>query len=544
MKHIIVLLVAVAFIACKPSETVNRQETPAPEELDLKVLDSKYISREEIFRDVKDQVLAFRENSPSGTSKRNRMNRLVLEKTIPEIQQSIYDGKFTYKDLTLFYLDRIYRYDRNNDLSLNAVISINPKAIQRAQDADDQLKTMKEYGEPLDPYSLNGLPVLLKDNINTADLPTTAGAAVLLSNQTGDAQIVKNLKQAGAIILGKANLSEWAYFFCGDCPSGYSAVGGQTLSPYGRKIIDTGGSSSGSGVSMAANFAVAAVGSETSGSILSPSSQNSIVGLKPRVGTLSGEGVVPISSYLDTAGPMARNVVDAAILMDALLGAQPNTVVDQEMIKKLDRASLKERRFGVFPDFKENPLYAQALREIQNLGGVLVDLPEREVDLNGFLTILNADMRQDLPAYFQTVASKNFKNWDVERVMQENRKDSLKAMPYGQRLFQGIMDEKEMTEEEFTAFKQNITDNAQEYMDGYIRDYNLDGFLSINNYTAGIAAVGFYPALTVPMGYDETGKPYGLTFITTEDLTRQLFIWAAAYENRYPKRKMPVDYKL
>ena len=147
-------------------------------------------------------------------------------------------------------------------------------------------------------------------------MPTTTGAFALENNKnTEDAFIVTKLKENGALILGKANLSEWAYYFCSGCPVGYSAIGGQTLNPYGRKIFETGGSSSGSGVTVAANFAVAAVGTETSGSILSPSSQNSVVGLKPTIGLLSRTGIVPISSTLDTPGPLTKSVTDNAIFL-------------------------------------------------------------------------------------------------------------------------------------------------------------------------------------------------------------------------------------
>ena len=152
------------------------------------------------------------------------------------------------------------------------------------------------------------------------DMATTAGAVALKDNTTDDAFMVNQLKSKGALILGKANLSEWAYFFCGDCPSGYSAVGGQTLNPYGRRIFDTGGSSSGSAVSVAANFCAAAIGSETAGSILSPASQNSVVGLKPTIGLVSRSGIVPISSTLDTAGPITKTVRDNAIVLDAIYG--------------------------------------------------------------------------------------------------------------------------------------------------------------------------------------------------------------------------------
>ncbi len=554
MRKIVLLIgCSLSILACKTSGkttnsvalTVEKDQTEKVDTLtplDLKVLDSKYITRDDVFKELEQQVLNFSTNSPNGTRTAELLNNLVQEKSIPEIQKAIYDGKFTYEELSLYFLNRIHKYDRNNDLSLNSVIAINPKVLEQAREADARLNQMKEYGESLDVYSINGMPILLKDNINTADMPTTAGAAVLVDNQTIDAQLVKNLKNAGAIILGKANLSEWAYFFCGDCPSGYSAVGGQTLSPYKRKYFDTGGSSSGSGVSVAANFAVAAVGSETSGSILSPASQNSVVGLKPTVGTISGEGVVPISSYLDTAGPMAKNVVDTAILLNAMRGADSD-VLEKELIPKLKSYSLEGKRFGVFKDFLENPLYAAAIQDIKNQRAVIIELEPKEVRLNGFLKLLNADMKQDLPQYFKTAGNSKYATWDVNQVMQENRKDSVRAMPYGQRLFQGIMEEPEMTDEEFATFKAEMTETAQEYLNGYFERYQLDGILSINNYTAGVAAVGFFPAMTVPMGYDKDGKPFGLTFIAPSGKDRELFGWGAGYERVSKKRQMPTDYQ-
>ncbi|SCX91792.1 amidase [Nonlabens sp. Hel1_33_55] len=552
MKKILFLFALTAIISsCKTPETTTSEnpeqtnvavESDSLQPLDLKVTDSKYITRDDVFAELKDEVLLFSENSPNGTRKAELLNELVQEKSIPQIQRAIYDGKFSYEDLALYYLNRIYKYDRNNDLSLNSVIALNPNVLDQARSADATLVTMKEYGETLDIYAITGMPILLKDNINTSDIPTTAGAAVLQGNQTDDAQLVKNLKNAGAIILGKANLSEWAYFFCGDCPSGYSAVGGQTLSPYKRLYFDTGGSSSGSGVSVAANFAVAAVGSETSGSILSPSSQNSVVGLKPTVGTISGEGVVPISCYLDTAGPMAKNVVDAAILINAMRGNEAD-VIEKNLIPKLNDYSLEGKRFGIFKRFMENPLYADAIATIRNQRAVIVELEEKDVELNGFLKLLNADMKQDLPVYFKTAGNDQYKDWNVARVMQENLKDSLKSMPYGQRLFQGIVDEPEMTEEEFATFKEGMTKTAQDYLNYYYSKYRLDGILSINNYTAGVAAVGFFPAMTVPMGYDEDGKPFGLTFIAPTNKDRELLGWAAAYERVSKKRKMPTDYQ-
>ena len=224
------------------------------------------------------------------------------------------------------------------------------------------------------------MPILLKDNVNATGMPTTAGAVALKNNNTDDAYITARLKQEGALILGKANLSEWAYFFCGDCPSGYSAVGGQTLNPYGRKTIDTGGSSSGSGVSIAANFAVAAVGTETAGSILSPASQNSVVGLKPTIGLLSRSGIVPISSTLDTPGPMTKNVIDNAILLAALYGYD-NTDSKSKSFKwpgnyyinglKNGNPSIKGKRFGAIKRLLSDTLYINAVNVLKAQGAII-----------------------------------------------------------------------------------------------------------------------------------------------------------------------------
>lgn len=531
MKYLLLFL-PFLFIACKSSDTSVKNSTK--DFRTFKVIDSKYLVKEDIFGDLLDEVVSFRESE--------KLKDLILEKSIPEIQEAIAGGQFSYRDLTLFYLKRIYRYDRENKKSLNSIISINPNALKQADAADQDLAYLKQQGEDLSYYTVKGMPILLKDNINTDDMPTTAGAAVLLDNTTlQNAKIVNNLRQEGAVILGKANLSEWAYFFCGDCPSGYSAVGGQTFNPYGRRTIDTGGSSSGSGVSVAANFAVAAIGTETSGSILSPSSQNSVVGYKPSTGTFSGSGIIPISSYLDTAGPMTKNVMDNAILTQAL-GA-PYDVINPSGTNNFEDASLKGVRFGVWTSFKDNALYAQALIDIEKAGAVLVELDDTRPELNGFLKLLNADMKNDLPAYFSGLSNPKYRGWDVQKVMEWNRKDSLQTMPYGQKLFQGIIDEPTISEEDFWKFKTDMTTKAKEYFEGYMKRHDLSGFVSINNYSAGAAAVAFFPAMTVPMGYDDKGQPYGLTFIAPNEEDSLLFNWAAAYESMTKHRVMPKEYR-
>ncbi|MGB2386316.1 MAG: amidase family protein, partial [Flavobacteriaceae bacterium] len=245
----------------------------------FKVEDSNYIDLEELWAPFQDQLSSF------SMEKYEALKPFIMNQDIPTLQRHIQNKILSYEALVTFYLYRINLLDRENKKSLNSVISLNSSIIEEARDKD------KKRPKNLSVNSIYGMPILLKDNINAKGMVTTAGAAALMKNTTEDSFLSQQLKSSGALILGKANLSEWAYFFCGDCPSGYSAVGGQTFNPYGRKTLDTGGSSSGSAVAVAANFCAAAIGSETSGSILSPASQNAGVGLKPTIGTVSRSGI-------------------------------------------------------------------------------------------------------------------------------------------------------------------------------------------------------------------------------------------------------------
>jgi amidase len=471
----------------------------------------------------------------------NNLKPLVLEQDIPTLQNYIKEGKLSYEKLTKFYLYRIRKFDRENSISLNSVISINPDVINEAIEADNT-----EF--EVEPHTIFGMPILLKDNINTSGIPTTAGAVALENNMVNDAFIVERLKEKGAIILGKSNLSEWAYFFCGDCPSGYSAIGGQTLNPYGRRTIDTGGSSSGSGVAVASNFCVAAVGSETSGSILSPSSANSVVGLKPTIGLLSRSGIVPISSTLDTPGPMTKNVIDNAILLEAMLGfdkSDSKSIKTDEEVNglenRLDINSLKGKRFGAFKRLLEDTLYVNALAVLKQQGAEVIEIDEEEIGLPNFRRLLNLDMKKDLPEYISHFADKSVPVKTVEDVIAFNNQDSIKRAPYGQRLFEGIVAD-ESTEETFLAIKDTLRANGRLFFDMPMKANSLDGFLSINNYHAGYAAVAEYPAITVPMGYRDNGQPRGLTFISTPLSEETLLQWAFAYEQKSKMRIAPNNY--
>ena len=543
MKKIIWLVTLFSTIACHTQKSTNTEndisDISEKEFREFKLIDSKNINETYLAKVIDPQMEDF------NVADYERLKPHILEKNILELQQNRTKGLFTYEQLVKFYLYRINKYDRNNEASLNAVISVNPNAIAEAQQRDRDF-----FNKRLKP-TIFGMPILLKDNINTENMPTTAGAVALKDNMTNDAFITKRLKDNGAIILGKANLSEWAYFFCGDCPSGYSAVGGQTLNPYGRKIFDTGGSSSGSGVAVAANFAVAAVGTETAGSILSPSSQNSVVGLKPTIGVLSRSGIVPISSTLDTPGPMTKNVTDNAILLAALYGYDESDSKSKslkypgsyfyEHIKRGD-VSIKGKRFGAFTRLMQDTLYVQAIEVLKAQGAEVVEIPEEEIGLPKFINLLNLDMQKDLPDYFAMHGNKSLAFKSVQDVIDFNKKDSTNAMPYGQKLFYGIVNDS-ASAEEFTAMKKTLHENGQNYFNVPMKKHNLDGFLSINNYHAAYAAVAEYPALTVPMGYTEKGEPKGLTFISIPFSEKQLLAWAYVYEQASKKRKAPKNYE-
>ncbi len=540
MKNILsLLLILLTISSCKndgrDTESKNNQDTIAVVEREYKVIDSENINKDS-------QWAPFREEMATLTEDRYHMlSPLIMDRTIPEIQRSIRTGDFTYEELVKFYLHRIRKYDRNNNLSLNSIISINPNILEEAREKD------RAYQAGDRKHAIFGIPVLLKDNINTVNIPTTAGAIALQNNQTSDAFIVTRLKENGALILGKANLSEWAYFFCGDCPSGYSAMGGQTLNPYGRKILDTGGSSSGSAVAVAANFATVAVGSETSGSILSPSSQNSVVGLKPTVGVLSRGGIVPISSTLDTPGPITKSVIDNAILLSAMTGKDVEDFASNlnknnttDFYSSISGTPLKGKRLGAIQALMQDSLYATAVEDLRLAGAEVIEFEAEQVPLPNFIRLLNLDMKKDLPVYFDKYGGQ-VEVHSVEDVIAYNVTDSLKRAPYGQRLFKGIVSDT-ASEKEFAAIKDTLQRNGRRFFEVPMNEHNLDGILSINNYHAGFAAVAQYPAITVPMGYDANNAPKGLTFISKPFTEADLYSWAFAYEQATKKRVSPADY--
>lgn len=493
-----------------------------------KLIQSKVSDRNELLQTIKSQLEGF------SKERFTALTPMIYERSIQELQDQIQQGNFTYKELTQWYLYRIGLIESDKDMALNAVISINPKVVTKAE-ALDALDA--DVNHPI-----YGMPILLKDNINTKNMKTTAGSVALQNNQTEtDAQIVKNIKFKGGLILGKANLSEWANYLCSGCPNGYSAIGGQTLNPYGSRQFDTGGSSSGSAASVAANYAVAAVGTETSGSILSPSSQQSSAGLKPTIGVLSQEGIVPISSTLDTPGPISKNIQDNAILFSAMAMSEDSgtgEIVPWEIDVLKDFNGL---RFGAYTGFLQDSLYSQAVEDLKSLGAEVIEIERGQMDFEGFSELLSGDMKIDLKKYLKTHASENVEVQSAKDVIAFNLRDSLVNIPYGQARFDGI-EILNLTEEELEAIKDRLYKAGVAYFEKPMNTHNLDAILSINNYNAGNAAAAKYPALTVPMGYTEDGQPKGLTFIARPYQESDLYTYAWLYEKETQLRQAPKQY--
>jgi len=497
----------------------------ASERLRYQLIQSKVSDRNAIIETITSQL--------NGFSKEMYVNLTpyIFDQDITSIQNHIEDGTLTYKSLTQWYLFRIADTETNKDLALNAIISINPRVVAQAEELD-ALQAKKQH-------PIYGMPILLKDNINTKNMITTAGAVALMDNQTEiDAKIVTNLKSHGALILGKANLSEWANFLCDGCPNGYSAIGGQTLNPYGPRTFDTGGSSSGSAVSVAANYAVAAIGTETSGSILSPSSQQSSVGLKPTVGVLSQEGIVPISSTLDTPGPITKTISDNSIVFSAMASAKSGAAVPWEIDP---RADLKNLRFGVYTSYLEDSLYSRALEDLKTLGAELIEINPKPMNFEGFTELLSGDMKIDLANYLKAYTSEDVIVKSAADVIKFNLEDTLVRIPYGQARFEGIED-LNLSEEELQDIRDNLYKAGLAYFETPMVDNRLDAMLSINNYNAGQAAAAKYPGLTVPMGYTSEGEPKGLTFIAKPYGESDLFSYAKLFEQNTNYRESPKKY--
>jgi amidase len=477
-----------------------------------------------------------------SAARRRDLDALVLDATIPPLQQLMGQGDLTAEELVVYYLDRIQRYDVNQ---LNSVMELNPEALAIARNLDTERASGNLWGP------LHGIPVLLKDNIATGDrMHTTAGSYVLKDwRGDRDAQLVKNLRNAGAIILGKANLSEWANYVDPAMPSGFSALGGQTRHPYGP--FDPLGSSSGSAVSVAANLTAVSVGSETQGSILKPAATNDIVGLKPTHGLVSGDYVIPLVDWMDVPGPMGRTVTDVATLLGALTHtdeggeASPDPAVarlqSEDFTRFLDLEQAKQRRVGVvvIPEaaiaeiaaMVANPptdmtpdvqaalplLLGQYQMASQSANAAIAALTQQGipvVELDAATVPEAPDANAALPPGFK--ASLNaflptLPNPPVAAlidVVSFNHADPANRIPYGQRHLETAQ-RSDSPSAAYTTLRDTHQTTARNDLDPVFADAGIDVLIAS---TQAYAPAG-YPALTVPIGFVETGKPLGVTLI-------------------------------
>ena len=539
MKRYFLFLILI--LSCNESQIIYWENYDETDELiensDHEITRMRYKRIQSISNDKNEIFKPFHSFIKSYDSKfYNSIKGHILNKDISYIQSKIDEDLFGYEDLVKFFIYRIYKYEMNKDLYLNSIISLNPNVISQARELDKNKSDNPLYG----------IPILVKDNINVVDMVTSAGASVFKNNLVNDdATVIKNLKKNNVLILGKLNMSEWAYYFCRPCPVGYSSLGGQTLNPYGRKIFESGGSSSGSGVSIAASFAVASLGSETSGSILSPSSKNSLVGLKPTIGNISRSGIVPISSFYDTSGPMTSNVLDNAIIYNSMIGFDQSDELSKESsiinLQEMQNFESSDVVIGFSSRYLSDSLFMSTVNDLKSIGINNVSYTQSNISLPYFRGILTSDMKRDLPIYIDQYANENIVVQNVSDIVKFNNQDTITHAPYNQYIFNEIVNDK-VSDNELEEMKKSTKMNATKVLNELMTSYNFDVFVSVDNSMAGIAAAAHFPALSVPMGYREDGEPSNITFISRSNNEQLLYNVAYLFEKNFKRREAPENY--
>lgn len=486
----------------------------------------------------------------------------VEEKSIAQLEVDLASGATTSQILVAAYLERIERIDRSGP-TLRSVLTLNPNAASDAAARDAERKAGNLRGP------LHGIPLLIKDNIETSDpMPTTAGSLALADNISGrGAPLIARLRDAGAVILGKTNLSEWANIRSSHSVSGWSAVGGLTRNPY---ALDRNacGSSSGSGAATAASLAAAAIGTETDGSITCPASINGLVGIKPTVGLVSRTHVVPISHSQDTAGPMARSVADAALLLTVIAGSDDadsaTKDADQhrsDYTEALDRDALKGKRIGVLTfltGYSEptDHAFKQARKTLEQAGATLVEIDKVDhLDQIGEaeLTVLLSELKTDLNAYLATTP-KSVATRSLQDIIAFNAATPAELALFGQDLFEQAQKSKGPRDKSYRQAAALAKRVAREGIDGLLKSKRLDALIAptggpawtidvvTGDHFLGAAstlpAVAGYPHITVPMG-NASGLPLGLSFIGTAWSEAKLIGLAYAFEQRAQARTPP-----
>lgn len=486
------------------------------------------------------------------------------EVTIALLQEKMKSGALTSEQITRKYLDRIALIDARGP-ELHSVIEINPDALDIARQMDQERKEGKTRGP------LHGMPVLIKDNIDTGDkMLTTAGSLALAEKPApDDAFIVRKLREAGAVLLGKTNLSEWANFRSTKSSSGWSGRGGQVRNPYSLDRTPC-GSSSGSGVAVAANLCVVTIGTETDGSIVCPAGTCGIVGIKPTLGLWSRDGIVPIAHSQDTAGPMARTVTDAVILLGALADADPNdATVDLKQAEPisdyssfLNAEGLKGARIGLAADFagfstQVDELMKQAIDTLKAQGAEIIeDLKFKDHDQWGEAEwqVLLSEFKADLNAYLATREGLGVRS--LADLIEFNKKNGEKEMPwFAQEIFELAEKTKGLQEAVYVeALKKSKSLTREQGIDKIMEEHKLDALIAPTNGPAWTidwingdhfgggssepAAISGYPNITVPAG-NVHGLPIGISFFGRAWSEPTLIRLAYAYEQASKHRKVP-----
>ncbi len=483
------------------------------------------------------------------------------EMTINQLQKGYIDGTYKIRDVVNAYLERIEALDKNGP-NLNSIIIVNPDALEIAEQLDAELAAGKSRG------ALHGIPVILKDNIDTHDkMPTTAGSLALKDAYPAkDSYVARRLREAGAVILGKSNLSEWANFRASNSSSGWSGIGGQTKNPY---VLDRNpcGSSSGSGVSVSANLCMVAIGTETDGSIVCPSTTNGIVGLKPTVGLISRSGVIPISFTQDTPGPMCRTVEDAAITLGFLTGIDPDdskTLVSDgkfaiDYTKYLLKDGLQGKRIGLLKksmgfNEKVDTLMMGAMRFLKSNGAEIIEVELPRTPGKEEFEVLLYEFKDGINKYLAGTGDM-ISARDLKGLIEFNKKDTVELMYFNQNIFEdaekkGTLEDKEYKKSLANSLKAMREDGIDKVMDSA----KLDALISptgspawktdhlLGDHFAGgdssPAAISGYPAITVPMGFVED-LPVGITFFGKAWSEGTLLTIAYAYEQGTKHRKAP-----
>lgn len=485
------------------------------------------------------------------------------EETISSLQKKIENGTYSSEKLVTLYLNRIEAIDKNS-AKLNSVIEVNTEALEVAKAMDVELKNGKKRSP------LHGIPVLIKDNIDTADkMQTTAGALALEGNfAKKDAFIVQKLRDAGAVIIGKTNLSEWANFRSSQSSSGWSSRGGQTKNPY---FLDHNpcGSSAGSGTAVSANLCVVAVGTETDGSIVCPSSVNGIVGIKPTVGLVSRSGIIPISSTQDTAGPMARTVEDAAILLSVMTGVDPldgvtkqsEGKIESDYTKFLDVNALKGKRIGIEKkpqgtNTAINTLLSDAIEILKKQGATVVEIDYLDkINATGQseFEVLQYEFKDGVNKYLSS-SNANVKN--LKEVIAFNKSNEKDAMPYfKQETLESSEEKGPLSDQKYTEALLISTVQNKSFLKSVFESNKLDAICGITmgpscsidtiygdkwgSYSlSSPAAVTGFPHVTVPCGqvYD---LPVGFSFFGTPYQEGKLIGLGFAFEQATKKRVKP-----